>query len=254
MPRPEVFDISVLEPDLLSFRRALDEIVVLFQAFDRYSKNFRIRFCDIRPVLGDFKITHLSTEEEIHVEAKILHCRLSYVASTGFLLLQHSQTCLSSSDRAVFTWRAQWDYLYTHVSSELGSKQALFVPRDKIPKTWWNAPLSGETVWLDWPDDHSFQRYLVNTTTNEGLVHGIEEILATNPIKAQEPVPMALLDPANLIEVDTRPEVTQSFFHEEGWDSRGFRRGHGSAAHSELRGETYHMWASEVLLELCRDQ
>lgn len=136
VPRPDSFDVSVLEPNFLAWRRALNEIMAMFRAFSRFSKKFRVNYCDIRPVFGDFRITHVLTDEDSFVEAKSLHCRIVQVANTGSLLLQHSQTSLSSSNRAVFTWRSQWDYLYTHISSDLGPKQAFFVPRDKIPKSW----------------------------------------------------------------------------------------------------------------------
>ena len=102
-------------------------------------------------------------------------------------MLQHSQNSMLFSTRAVFTWRAQWDILYSHVNDR---DQALFVPRDKIPKNWWNVPLSDEVVWLDWPADHpeSFRRYLVDRTTDARLVRDIEESLDVNSAKAQEPV------------------------------------------------------------------
>ena len=254
MPRPDSFRLSVLEPDLPTFRRALDEIVVLFRAFERYSKNYRINYCDIRPVFGDFKITHLLTGEDSYVEDKICHCRMEQNTETGLLSLQHLQTSLASTDRALFTWRVTWDYLYTHITSSSGRQLALFAPRDRIPKTWWNVPLSEEPVWLDWPADHtdSWDKYLVDRTTDDRLVHDIEEILRKNPAKAQEPIPMASVNPATLTEMNSQPETAQSFIPEEKWNSSTFRRGYGSAAHAELRGETYQVWASEVLLELCR--
>ena len=251
VPRPDAFDVSVLEPDLPSFQRALDEIKALFRAFAGNSERFAVTYLDIRPVFGDFKIVHLLTGEESFVEAKTLHCRVEAVGS-GTLLLQHSQTCLPDPDRAVFTWRAQWDYLYTHVASDSSSEHALFVPRDKIPKSWWNRPLSEGTVWLDWPVDHpdKFEKYLVNRSSDARLVHDMEKILATNSARAQEPISIASVAAATLTEMD-RPE-TPSFFREERWNTSIYRRGHGSAAHHTLRGDTYHGWASEVLLELCR--
>ena len=36
------------------------------------------------------------------------------------------------------------------------------------------------------------------------------------------------------------------------WSTSNYRRGFGSAEHSELRGDTYAVWASEVFIELCR--
>ena len=251
VPRPESFDLSVLQPDSLQFQNTLDEIIALFRAFDTYSSTFAVRFFDIRPIFGDFKIAHLGTGTESFVEAKSLHCRIQKIKETGRFLLQHSQTCLPSPTRAIFTWRAQWDFLYSHVND---GDQALFVPRDKIPKNWWNFPLSDEVVWLDWPADHteSFSDYLVDRTADARLVRDIERSLGANSAKAQEPIPMAYITSASLTETDTEPEITASFFREEHWNSSTYRRGYGSAAHTELKGDTYHVWASEVLLELCR--
>ena len=221
VPRPSSFNISVLEPDFPAFRTALDEIVALFKAFRRHSQSFRVQFCDIQLMLGDFKITHLLTREDSHVEAKSSHCRLIFDEETQTPLLQHSQTALSSSDRAVFTWRAQWDYLYTHITSTSGSQQALFVPRDKIPKYWWNVPLADGSVWLDWPADHphSFDSFLVDEATDVRLVHDMERILMMNPTKAQVPIQMALVDSETLTEVSCQLEGNQSFFFEDKWDS-----------------------------------
>lgn len=254
MPRPDSFDLSVLQPDSRSLQRALKEIIALFRAFDRYSSMFAVRFFDIRPIFGDFKIAHLGTGIESFIEAKTQHCRIREIEETGELTLQHSQTILPSPTRAVFTWRAQWDFLYSHVISDSDREQALFVPRDKIPRNWWNVPLSDEVVWLDWSADQpeSFREYLVDRTADDRLVRDVERILDANPAKAQEPIPIASITPASLAETDASPEITASFFREEYWNSSTYRRGYGSAAHTELKGDTYHVWASEVLLELCR--
>ena len=108
---------------------------------------------------------------------------------------------MPSPTRAIFTWRAQWDFLYSHV---IDQHQVLFVPRDKIPKNWWNVPISDEVVWLDWPADHpeSFHKYLVDTSPVR-LVRGIEKSLEVNSAKAQEPILMASITSASLSETDT---------------------------------------------------
>ena len=259
VPRPRAYDRSVLEPRFAAFRRAYEEIVWMYRAFDRHAGTFRITFCDIRSMLGDFKLTHRSTGEHSHVEAKAMHCK---VQRTGSPSLWHAQTSLPSPDRAIFTWNAPWDYLWSHVNrypGDSGPPQALFVPRDKIPKSWWNVPVSQERqVWLEWPADHpwAFDEFLVGRAPAARLVHDMEKILRRNPHRAQELVPMAPLALGHLTETDPetgamriRPTRSEAY-----WDSSAYRRGYGSAAHSELRGETYPEWASEVLLELCRQQ
>ena len=254
VPRPKSYPISALEPDFPAHRHSLNKIKALWNAFHKLSKNYHIDFCDIRPVLGDFKIIHRFTGEESHVEEKTDHCRLVRGEETGGFLLQHSQKSCGSSDRAVFTWKAQWDFLYASVISSSGPSQALFVPRDKIPKSWWNHPLSNEDVWLTWSTAHTHpvEEYLINTTSDRRLVYGMERILNQNPKKAQEPIKMAFMEPAALLETNTRPNDNQPAFAGEHWNSSTYRRGHGSAAHPGLKGESYHLWASEVLLELCR--
>ena len=63
---------------------------------------------------------------------------------------------------------------------------------------------------------------------------------------------MSFIEPVALLEPDTRSEDDQPVFAGEYWNSSTYRRGHGSAAHPQMKGESYYLWASEVLLELCR--
>lgn len=254
VPRPKSYHESALGPDNPVYRKGLNEIKNMFNAFHKYSETFSINFCDIRPMLGDFKITNRWSGESSHVESKTEHCRLIRDEQKGILSLQHLHGWDPTSYRGVFTWKAQWDYLYSHIRSDSTLNQALFVPRDSIPKSWWNYPRSNEPDWLDWPADygHRFEEYLVNTTPNRRLVEEMETILTRNLKKAQDPISMVSMGSAALMETGNQLGIDQSFFAEEPWDSSEYRRGHGSAAHPELKGETYHMWASEVLLELCR--
>lgn len=80
----------------------------------------------------------------------------------------------------------------------------------------------------------------------------METILERNSAKTQEPICMAPLAAGTLTEEEAGPEIMESNVPEDQSNSSISRRGFGSAAHAELRGETYHLWASEVLLELCR--
>lgn len=72
----DLFNISILKSDFLLFRRALDKIIVIFKAFDRYLKSFRISYYDIRPVFDNFKITYLLIREDSYIEAKTLHYKV----------------------------------------------------------------------------------------------------------------------------------------------------------------------------------
>ena len=138
VPRPKSYPLSALEPDFLAFQHSLDKIKALWNAFHKYSKSYQINFCEIRPIFGDFKIIHRTTSAESHIEEKTDHYRLVRDKETGSFLLQHLQNSCGYSNKAVFTWKAQWDFLYASVipdSGDSGPSQALFVPRDRIPKS-----------------------------------------------------------------------------------------------------------------------
>ena len=89
MPRPDLFKLFMLEPNLFTYRRALDKIIVLFRVFDRYSKDYRVNYYDIRPVFDNFKITYLITGEDLYIEDKISYCRIEQTIEIESLSLQH---------------------------------------------------------------------------------------------------------------------------------------------------------------------
>ena len=188
VPRPESYSPSALEPDFPAFQNSLDKIKALWKAFHKDSKRYQLNFCEIRPIFGDFKILHRTSGVESHIEEKTDHCRLVRDKETGNLVLQHLQSSCGYTDRPVFTWKAQWDFLYASIipdPGDLGASQALFVPRDRIPKSWWNHPLADDATWLTWPIAHTypFEEYLVDTTLRR-VVDGMERILDHNPKKA----------------------------------------------------------------------
>lgn len=89
---------------------------------------------------------------------------------------------LGKSDRYVFTWLVQWDFLLTiAINKIIGNEEALFLIRDIIPLDWWN---HFNRQWLYSPTtSHSnVQEWLIDMDFPEQAVRQIESIL--NRIKA----------------------------------------------------------------------
>lgn len=173
--------------------------------------------------------------------------------------MRHVQ--LQRGDRHIFQWKVQWDFIYT---TQGDTEQALLLPRDLIPQTWWNwQPTQGRTC-LEWPSDQLglLREHVVNVTSASQLVIDVERILGstqrrTESLVAQRPVPLdtSLLDPLYEEAWDERAEdevLEHTSLLERSWSSEHYRRGFGSTEHGQCRGNTYEAWAAEVLMELCR--
>ena len=230
----------------------LADVKALFGAFKQHSTKFRVELLALAPLLGDCKLISIPTDEEIIVECKTAHCKLRHEDAQGSWCLLHQPYALGSS-RLIFSWRSQWDYLYTKLA---GSHEGLFIPRDRIPKGWWNCPGSkGE--WLQWPATEGWARYKIDRRTKESLVAGMERILERNPWKATEPIPLAPISPEAMTGIDSRAHPDQHGGVAERlstgrWYKNGFDRGFGSHHHKVLRADSYSLWAAEALIELCR--
>ena len=211
----------------------------------------------MQPYLGDGKILHVKFGEESHFEAKNCNCVITRDKVSGMYQIQHQDGRKQESTKAapylyVFTWRAQWDYLYSR--SRYGVNKALFVPRDKIPKSWWTAPKVKDS-WVEWPRDElkAAQKYIINTDTALGQVKAMEKILRRNPSKAQDPLEMNPMPASALLgEGETDVEDDSTYLNHEVWETNEYKKGHGSAAHGTLKEDTYAQWASEILIEICR--
>ncbi|KAL8653832.1 MAG: hypothetical protein Q9210_001861 [Variospora velana] len=97
--------------------------------------------------------------------------------------------------RAIFNWRAPWDFIYTHASPQAGTEpEAFFIPRDLIPPSWWDrlgdhrrSQLGYQTSKkLIWPpeDLHVLEELRVDTSSNRCTVEDIERILANTEQRA----------------------------------------------------------------------
>ena len=247
VPAPVPQHHSTLEPDFTPWRKGLEEIRRLYQAFRKYSQDFTIEFVRIAPLIGDFKIiyTEGGVRREVFVEMKSGHCRVSRDT------LEHAQAALHYTQRAIFTWKAKWDYIFTHIDQD----RAIFIPRDEIPKEWWNAAISTDRSFqLQWPAQKPFEHYMIDLSCERGSVRDLEAVLRrrrseTGSMRAQIPID---------IDVDTDRVADESDDNnlrpESKWSTRGFQRGFGSPLHESLRGATYEVWASEALLKLCRQR
>ena len=230
----------------------LADVKALFGAFKQHSTKFRVELLALAPLLGDCKLVSIPTGKEIIVECKTGHCELKREDGHGSWCLLH-QGYASGSAKLIFSWRSQWDYLYTKLAR---SQDALFVPRDRIPKRWWNYPPS-KGGWLQWPATEGWAWYKIDGRTNESLVTGMERILERHPWKATEPIPLAPLSPESMTEIDSRAHpdqhggVTERLSTGRRYEN-GFDKGLGSHHHEMLRAESYSVWAAEALMELCR--
>ncbi|KAL8799106.1 MAG: hypothetical protein Q9182_006139 [Xanthomendoza sp. 2 TL-2023] len=286
VPRPVVYNPSVLEPSQPTKTTVHTQLVHFHRAFQNCSTTFRVEFVDVLPLLADFKLVDLRDGTQIFVEAKLGQCAfvLGNKKSSNYMYhMQYTQTT-ANEGRLVFTWKVQWDFLYT----EFGH-QALFIPRDMIPSTFWQERTNAK-VW--WPEDtlDSLRSFVVNQSSASQMVADMERILSTLKsrkftVKALEEIPVTPYydEPLNELLFDSsEPEVPSlsdllprhvmspggvlpqqndifpladvvpsgRFGH--GWNSKHYRRGFGSPHHPQLRGSTYESWASEALMELCR--
>lgn len=184
----------------------------------------------------------MCTEQEVIVELKDGQFQVIQDRRTGSAVLQHEQ--FTQSHRKLFSWKAQWDYLLT---ANWGMNIAYILPRDHIPANWWNASVPLLEM------SEGFQEYSIDLSRDVRIVQDIEKVLDTTRIKtgsmrAQKAIPIGQ-EPFDQIENDLE---SVDLISGQRWSTSGFRRGFGSAKHGKLRGETYAVWVSEVLIESCR--
>lgn len=127
--RPTKQDLSVLMPTFDPWVVALSFVARLQKAFTRHSQDFLVALTDITPIVGDCKLVHVTTGQEIVIEIKHQHC---WIADPTDEDIAQWVYALSFRDRMIFTWKVERAYLFT----TLNSKQALFIPRNQIPLSW----------------------------------------------------------------------------------------------------------------------
>lgn len=167
-------------------------IAVIHKAFLANWISFEVHLVDIFPISGDFKFVEKSTGVEMIVETKGGHCIFNLDQEEGGFM-NHVQYPYGVRGRLIFSWKAQWDYIYT-TNALCNKDEALFIPRDVIPPTWWNARPPHDQR-LTWPSDHLdvLRQFIVHLTPCSQLVADIEGILRmrkrlTGSMQAQHPV------------------------------------------------------------------
>ena len=261
---------EVLKPGFRPWVEALELVERFFKAFRARSRAYRVELVSVAPLLGDMKLVHLGTKTEIIIECKHKHCEVRYSGTHS--TIEHQQTKLGFSGTGIFTWKSQWDWVLTTISA----KRALFLPRDAIPSEWWNAPLgTSPRPVLQWSLlQDRLREYMIDLRSDDHLVSDIERTLRIHvakghSVKAQKPIPIRLIpegpedpedpkagDTGGVTSVDTSAAAgdkgRSAALSAKSWSTTQYRRGFGSAAHPDLRGQTPEAWASEALLEICR--
>ncbi|KAI4239791.1 MAG: hypothetical protein LQ349_000099 [Xanthoria aureola] len=204
---------------------------------------------------GDLKFIERVTGLEFIVELKDGMCKFPLQGGNGAKVLGHSQT-QGSNDKTIFNWTRQWDFLFTTVDSAV----AFLIPRDRIPKDWWN---SQHRV-VETSDD--FGEYRIDTRSPRRTVHDIERVLdlakeTTNSMAAREKIPfgscpwktMEQPDDEELPGDDGTADDGADLLLPERWSTIAYTKGFGSYQQShDMRGNTYAFWQSELLWEKCR--
>lgn len=248
-PPPQLFDDSVLRLTQASAEKALDKILLYFEAFRKHLRDFRVKLIGVKPLLGDLKIVEKLTEQEVFVELKREFFYVEHNETSGLTVLRHQQM---SESRKIFYWKAQWDYLLTANSAMI---IAYMLPRDKILTAWWNASVP-EDGFLEMSE--GFQEYFIDLSHDFRIVGDIEKVLnamriRTGSMRARRAIPIdySMYEPSDQIKDDAESD-NLDLVSRQRWSTSGFRREFESAKYGELCGETYAVWVSEVLIESCR--
>ena len=287
--RPEAHTVSAITPSFPPWVTALNMIKAVHSAFGEHSIRFKVHLVDIFPPSGDFKFLQQPSGAQIIVEVKKMHCAFD-LNQGKHSFMTHEQYALGfAAKKLIFSYKAQWDYIYT--TNELDRKTALLIPRDMIPRSFWNArPPMGQR--LVWPTDSlgDLKKCVVHVEPHSQMVKDMESILdavgcQTQSVKAQRPLPY---DPSVINESDTvegegveqdwglgllSASIAEDTVTPHGdcgieskpgtvskrprqkrhtWSPQDYERGFGSHLHPELRGKSYEAWAAGALIEMFR--
>lgn len=247
-----VSDPSVLEPTFAPWQKAIKQIEFLRKGFIEMESFYRVELILNAPLFGDCKLVNVGNDQEQFIECKSGSCQFEYDAEGRPCVLRHYQSRLGFSDVQIFTWKCQWDFLYTVAESSGISRPrhiAAFIPRDEIPQSWWNAPLEDDQAIetshysLSWTvdEDRSFRDFVIEDLEDTShLVRRIIDIVEEHG-SAQGPVPMAPIASKTLEEVhdvDERKQLAKD-----------------DASLQPLptpRGSTYQNIAAQALMQVCR--
>ena len=225
-------------------------------------------------MLGDFKLVNILEGTEVIVELKACQCSVNYDQNGKIQSFQHDQRAMTHTDRQIFTWKSQWDFIWTKFDSD----RALLLARDLIPSHWWNAPLQAHhTDRLDWPLERigDLSNYIINESSPRQLIKDLHRILNLAKTRhgsynAQTTIPIGEIykgtakesrfemeraedDNESTIRVakddcderDLLSKYTEWVFHQQ-------RKGLGSSNLPQLRGSSFEQSMADAIQELCR--
>lgn len=255
LPKPLLVPPIMLEPDFPPWKEALKSCMLLYRALQDHSTELCLDFNQYYRFFGDCKAIHRSGVE-LFIECKSSHCRS--FGSGASLRMDHLQTERGSL-QDLFSWKAQWDFLFTVPRIE-DAAPAFLIPRDRIPREWWTAEFELDH-WLQWPEERSLElaKYVVDIRRPRLLASQAESILLdeqATPRKTSVRIPMKPWAPIAAHHDETGPDGSHAdtLAPEYTWSSEGYVRGLGSFKHerTELRGNTSQSWSGEILMELSR--
>ncbi|KAL8692789.1 MAG: hypothetical protein Q9218_002260 [Villophora microphyllina] len=249
-----------LKPDLPTWLRALKDIQFIEERLRQGSSRFRVQLTEIFPLSGDCTFLDSKTGEKVFVELKSAYCRIKHGLQPA---IEHRQQVFwtrrgsKSLYHPIFSWKAQWDFLYTMTASRT---EVLLIPRDRIPDSWWNR-LARDDEWFEWPLESSAQAledFSVALGSPDRFVADIERILlcsATNGKSMRAQIPIAVVPPPSVEALEAILDNDGSLEHgiaREAYWSSSYRRGFGTAEHGAPRKSACQNWAAEALMEMCR--
>jgi hypothetical protein len=168
--------------------------------------------------------------------------------------MRHAVYGVGFRDQKLFDWKASWDYIWTSIRR---TNTSLFIPRDKIPASWWSEI---PEQWHYWPteDLETLREYVVDMSSEEHLNADVEKninstLRSTGSMRATKPIEIVPTPLESYTEAAYRPTVVENLKGlRHCWSTANYKRGFGSQDHRQLVPTTYELWAAEALIEVCR--
>lgn len=260
----EMHGIKALKPSFTLHKNASDAVGTLYRAFEKYSSKYRLKNLQFQPLLGDFKIEKTAQPRDpVFVEHKLNHIFITMqYDNSEDVLIKHQQAALGFTNRIIFEYRCQWDYLFT-----ARPPFALFIHRDDIPLHWWNAP-AGEM--LSWRmEKQVYDRQVLNLQKIEEVVSRMTAILEDRNANATKAIPLpSMRESMELVAggtadhagedgdeaaIDEPPvEASPSQEKRDRLRARRLTNGFGDRSEPNPRGNVYQQWAAHALMAACR--
>ena len=226
----------VLQSSFFSWIRALKQILHIQKTFKTHSTRYAIQFVLHNLYFDDMKIVSLKDEEKIFVELKSKHFRKKLDFDFEIEVFEHDQKNVEMSDKSVFVYKMQWDYLYSIIKHNSNFSQMLFASRDLIFFFWWNASVNVKNEMLQWSVNHKIaaKKFIIDTSDSKHLIKKMIAIIQEYDNKAHISV---LISFSHVIWKNTRRLIK---FHDFDADV------------SSSRDSTYQMMTYQRLMQICR--